>query len=139
MTTSITLGRKVNVHAVVTDKFKKKLHAELKNAWKVAKSELRDCEKKFDSLIKMLQKNGAESTSNTIKADQENEIKKLRDMIKDFENKIETINSLEIDSLFPHGSLESYVAVAPGDDLYKIMTSANIIIKDGIIQAIEDD
>lgn len=133
------LQKTVTIKVIVTEDFKKYLQAELQNAIKKMDLQMQRMEEQGKKLVANLKKQGEEKTKKQISAivQQLNMDKQQQSIARaDLEKKIEEANNLKVDSEFVQGTVNGFVDVKEGDNLYQKIGKSELIIKDGIIQKI---
>ncbi len=132
----IELKRVVMVKAIVTEAFKENLVRELERATKNVEMQASQMEAQSKSYLEDLKKKGLMQKAATFKHQLDEERARQAASKSDLMLKIEEAKRLEIGSEFVQGPLEGPVKVSVGDNLYKKVGGAEIIVKDGIIQEI---
>jgi len=133
------LQKTVTIKVIVTEEFKKYLQAELQNAIKKMDMQMQRMEEQGKKLVANLKKQGEEKTKKQISAivQQLNMDKQQQTIARtDLEKKIEEAKNLKLDSEFIQGTVNGFVEVNEGDNLYQKIGKSELIIKDGIIQKI---
>ena len=120
MKTKLTLKRVVMIKAIVTVAFKENLKAELMRAVGAA-------EKQLEQLQAMAEVNPLGVAA---------EVQRLNATVADLKQKHDEANALVLETEFVQGPLEGPVEVAIGDNLYKKVGGAEILVRDGIIAEI---
>ena len=133
---SVELKRVVMVKAIVTEAFKKNLTKELERAIGNLENQASQITTRGKSYLDELKKKGLMQKAAAFKHQVEEERNKQAAAKSDLMMKIEEAKKLELGSEFVQGPLEGPVDVAVGDNLYKKVGGAEIIVKDGIIQEI---
>jgi hypothetical protein len=133
---SVELKRVVMVKAIVTEQFKDNLIKELDRAIKNIEAQQGQMEAQSKNYIEDLKKKGLMQKAVTFKNQLEEEKSRQSAAKSDLLLKIEEAKRLTVGSEFVQGPLEGPVNVAVGDNLYKKVGGAEIIVKDGIIQEI---
>ena len=133
---SIELKRVVMVKAVVTESFRDNLAQELDRAAKRIDTQLQQMEFQAKKHAEGLKKKGLAQQLSAFKQQYEQEKAKQLAAKADLLSKIEQAQALELGSLFVQGPIEGPVTVSAGDNLYKKVGGAEIIVKDGVIQEI---
>lgn len=129
------IARKVLLKVVITDDFKKRYAAQLKGLQSEVKVELekiKTTEQQFLLKVNNMDYNYVMQVREQLereKATRENTLKELDDRMKE-------MDSMTIDSVFPQGTLDSFIDVKVGDNLEDKLGKAEIVIKDGVIQSI---
>jgi hypothetical protein len=133
---SIELKRVVMVKAIVTENFKANLIKELERAVSNVENQAAQMTARSKGYYDNLKKKGLNQKAAAFKHQVEEEKNKQAAAKSDLLMKIEDAKNLQIGTEFVQGPLEGPVEVAPGDNLYKKVGGAEIIVKDGIIQEI---
>lgn len=129
------IARKVLLKVVITDDFKKRYAAQLKGLQSEVKVELekiKTTEQQFLLKVNNMDYNYVMQVREQLereKATRENTLKELDDRMKE-------MDSMVIDSVFPQGTLDSFIDVKVDDNLEDKLGKAEIVIKDGVIQSI---
>ena len=134
--TVIELKRVVMVKAIVTDGFKANLDKELSRAIKNIETQEKQIEFQSKPHIEDLKKKGLMQQLNSLLRQLDEEKAKMGAAKADLNNKIVEAKKLKMGSEFVQGPLEGPVNVKVGDNLYKRIGAAEIIVKDGVIQEI---
>jgi len=135
----LTLQRTVVIKVIVTEEFKKYLIAELERAIKNLDNQLNTLETQGKQLMESLKKQG-EKTLKQVSAiaQQINMDRHQEDLAKEeLVRKIEEAKKLKIGSEFVQGTVNGWVTIKKGDNLYKKLGASEVIIKDGVIQEIK--
>ena len=133
---SIELKRVVMVKAIVTEAFKQNLVKELERAVGNIDSQVTQLTERSKAYLENLKKKGLMQKAAAFKHQMEEEKAKQTAAKADLTMKIEDAKKLQIGTEFVQGPLEGPVDVTIGDNLYKKVGGAEIIVKDGIIQEI---
>jgi hypothetical protein len=132
----IELKRVVMVKAIVTEAFKENLANELRRAVKNIEQQISNIEVQAKKQIELLVKKGLKQKASLMKHQAEDERTRQMAARADLLMKIEEAKKLVVGSEFVQGPLEGPVDVKVGDNLYKKIGGAEILVKDGIIQEI---
>lgn len=132
----VELKRVVMVKAIVTQAFKDNLVRELDRATKNMDDQMARMESQSKIYLEDLKKKGLMQKAAGIRSQLENERARQAQAKSDLTMKIQEAKGLTIGSEFVQGPLEGPVEVSVGDNLYKKVGGAEIIVKDGIIQDI---
>lgn len=135
---SIELKRVVMVKAIVTEAFKQNLINELERAVKNIENQMTQVETQSKNYLEDLKKKGLMQKAAAFKHQLEEERARQAAAKSDLMMKIEEAKRLQLGSEFVQGPLEGPVVVSVGDNLYKKVGGAEIIVKDGIIQEIRE-
>ncbi|KAF0134530.1 MAG: hypothetical protein FD145_548 [Candidatus Saganbacteria bacterium] len=134
----IELKRVVMVKAIVTEAFKENLVKELDRAIKNIDSQSSQIDLHAKAYIEDLKKKGLMQKAAASKHQMDDEKARMTASKSDLILKTEEAKRLEIGSEFVQGPLEGPVKVGIGDNLYKKVGGAEILVKDGIIQEIRN-
>ena len=131
----LTLKRTVTIKVVVTDRFKEYLHFELNQSMSQAKERLRMIDDQLNQIVSL---NDAKDDSKRSAATQlDSEKVQLQVSINELEGRRSEIDSLELGSHFTQGTVDGFVNVSVGDNLYEKLGGMEILAKDGVVQKIE--
>ncbi len=133
---AIELKRVVMVKAIVTEAFKQNLVKELERAVANIDAQTAQMDERSRSYLENLKKKGMMQKAAAFKHQMEEERSRQAAAKSDLTMKIEDAKKLQLGSEFVQGPLEGPVDVSIGDNLYKKVGGAEIIVKDGIIQEI---
>ena len=122
----ITVKRNVAVRAVVTEQFKDFLKLELKENVRMAKLRIEEIDKQMMQGDKV----------STLIPQLLSERQQLQFTLEHEDQQRVGIEQLENGSLFNQGSVEGFVTVSEGDNLYEKIGGMEVIVKDGVIQKI---
>jgi len=136
MAEEIELKRVVMVKAIVTDAFKDNLVRELERAVKNMEAQENQMEMQSTNYMEDLKKKGLMQKAAAFKHQLEDERARQAAAKTDLTMKIEEAKRLVLNTEFVQGPLEGPVKVGLGDNLYKKVGGAEIIVKDGVIQEI---
>ena len=117
---SISVRHQISIQVIVTEDFKKGFILELsENIGRISEQ------------IKMLESQGDQSKV------MELDIQRQKALIADMNQRIDTVKSLKIGELYHQGNVEGVADISVGDHLYKRISAASIILKDGVVQEIQ--
>jgi hypothetical protein len=133
---SVELKRVVMVKAMVTQAFKDNLVKELERAISNLDSQANQMTERSKAYFEDLKKKGLMQKAAAFKQQLEEERGRQAAAKSDLMMKIEEAKKLQLGSEFVQGPLEGPVTVSVGDNLYKKVGGAEIIVKDGVIQEI---
>ncbi|MFA4966862.1 MAG: YlqD family protein [Candidatus Margulisiibacteriota bacterium] len=136
MAEDLELKRVVMVKAIVTEAFKDNLIKELERAIKNIDGQSAQMDMQSKAYLEDLKKKGLMQKAAAFKHQLDEERSRQAASKSDLIMKIEEAKRLEIGSEFVQGPLEGPVKVSVGDNLYKKVGGAEVIVKDGIIQEI---
>lgn len=132
----LELKRVVMVKAIVTPAFKENLVKELERAVRNLDLETQRIEEQSKQYMQNLKSKGLDKQLVAFRRQLQEERARQAAAKNDLLNKIEQANGLTLNTEFIQGPLEGPVNVAIGDNLYKKVGGAEIIVKDGVIQEI---
>lgn len=133
---SVELKRIVMVKAIVTEAFKQNLVKELERAVANLDTQATQMEMQSKTYLEDLKKKGLMQKAAAFKHQLDDERSRQAAAKSDLTMKIEEAKRLQLGTEFVQGPLEGPVHVSIGDNLYKKVGGAEIIVKDGIIQEI---
>ena len=134
----IELKRVVMVKAVVTEAFKDNLIKELERAIKNLDTQAQQMDFQAKTYMEDLKKKGMVSQMTAFKHQLDEEKGRQAAARADLQAKIEEAKKLVLNTEFIQGPLEGPVNVKAGDNLYKKIGAAEILVKDGVIQEIRN-
>ena len=135
---SIELKRVVMVKAIVTEAFKDNLIKELERAIKNLDAQAQQMDFQAKSYMEDLKKKGMISQMTAFKHQLEEEKGRQAAAKADLQSKIEEAKKLVLNTEFIQGPLEGPTVVKTGDNLYKKIGAAEILVKDGVIQELRN-
>ena len=137
----VTLQRTVTIKVIVTEDFKKYLTAELERAIKNLDNQVANLETQGKALIENLKKQGDKTQKQVSAIAQQINLDKQQESLAkdDLKKKIEQAKALKLGSEFVQGTINGFVKVKKGDNLYKKLGAMEIIIKDGVIQEVKGE
>ena len=135
---AIELKRVVMVKAVVTQAFKDNLMKELDRAIKNLDMQGQQMDFQSKTYMEDLKKKGMISQMTAFKHQLEEEKGRQAAAKADLQAKIEEAKKLVLNTEFIQGPLEGPVTVKMGDNLYKKIGAAEILVKDGVVQEIRN-
>ncbi len=132
------LKQNVVVKVVVTEKFKEDFKKDLQRQLENAESKARDLKSSMARVV--IESAGIQNASyvETLKARIEEEKMLQEALASQLRDKLKEIDELPIGSVYPYVVLEGFVDVQVGDDLFKKISSQEVIIKDGIVTEIKE-
>jgi len=140
---TIKVKRPVKVKTVVTDSFKQQAKEELNKEIRLIDNQIMQLELQSKQIQDQV--SGAASAFygehdlEQIQQAMEEITRKLQQMgelKQELQFQGDNIDHLTLDNVIVTGSLENYVELKPGENLYEKFKDAEIIIKDGVIQEI---
>ncbi len=124
--------------AIVTEAFKDNLVKELERAIKNLDSQGQQMDFQSKAYLEDLKKKGMISQMTAFKHQLDEEKGRQAAARSDLQMKVEESKKLVLNTEFIQGPLEGPVHVKMGDNLYKKIGAAEIIVKDGVIQDIRN-
>jgi len=134
----IELKRVVMVKAIVTEAFKDNLVKELERAIKNLDTQAQQMDLQAKSYMEDLKKKGMMSQMTAFKHQLDEEKGRQAAARADLLAKVEEAKKLVLNTEFIQGPLEGPITVKAGDNLYKKIGAAEILVKDGIVQDIRN-
>ncbi len=143
-TKSIRVKRPIKIKTVVTDQFKQQAQEELSKEIHLLDSQIMQLELQS----KQIQDQASEFSSlygdhsiEQIQQALEDIARRLQQMAElktEMVSQKESISHLGLNNVIITGSLENYVELKTGENIYDKFREAEILVKDGIIQEIKD-
>jgi Rad3-related DNA helicase len=141
MTKSITVKRPVTIKTIVTQEFKQQALEELNKEIQLLENQILQLE---------LQNKQIQDQFKAFTSFNEDGLKEIQDAIEDISNRLgqmnllkqqlkdhkDQINHVTLDNIVITGSLENYVELKIGENIYEKFKEAEILVKNGIIQEI---
>jgi hypothetical protein len=137
-TRELELKRVVMVKAIVTEAFKDNLMKELERAVKNLDAQAQQMDFQAKNYMEDMKKKGMVSQMTAFKHQLDEEKGRQTAAKADLNAKIEEAKKLVLNTEFVQGPLEGPIKVKVGDNLYKKIGAAEIIVKDGVIQDIRN-
>ena len=134
----IELKRVVMVKAIVTEPFKQNLVKELERAATNIESQISQMEERGKNYLEDLKKKGLMQKAAAFRHQIDDEKSRQSAARTDLLLKIEEAKTLQLGTEFVQGPLEGPVTVKMGENLYKKVGGAEVVVKDGIIQEIRE-
>jgi len=132
----IRIKRLITVKAIVTENFKKALLSELKKTKENLNIQIMQIESEARMYLDQLKQSGDLMRAQMIEGQLGETKERYTQGIEELNAKIQEAERLVYGTLYPQGQLEGEVEVALGEDLYKKIAGAEIIVKDGLIEKI---
>lgn len=142
MMNSIKVKRPVTIKTVVTDSFKKQAVDEINKEVHLLDSQIMQLELQNkqiqDQAAGYSASYGGEGTDQIQKAISEisARLQQMTMLKQELQSQKDSIGHLALDNVIVTGSLENYVELQLGENIYEKFKDAEIIIRDGIIQEI---
>ena len=135
---TLELKRIVMVKAVVTEAFKENLMRELERAIRNLDAQAMQMDNQSKAYLEDLKKKGMMQQMTAFKTQLANEKTRVTAQKNDMMAKIEEAKRLVLGTEFVQGPLEGPVNVKVGDNLYKKVGAAELLVKDGVIMEIRN-
>lgn len=132
----IKIKRLITVKAIVTENFKNALLQELRRAKENINIQMMQIESETRVYLEQLKKSGELVRAQMLEGELAEAKERYTQEIEELNRKIMEAERLVYGTLYPQGQLEGEVEVCLGDDLYKKIAGAEIIVKDGIVEKI---
>ena len=135
---NIQVKRTITVKVIVTEQFKNYLVEELTNAIRNLDNQLVQLESQGTKLLDSLKLAGDKAQKQMEQVKQQMELDKQQQKLakEDLLKKIKEAKLLALNTEFNQGTLDSWVEIQKGDNLYEKLGATEIIVKDGVIQDI---
>lgn len=139
---SIKVKRPIKIKTVVTDKFKEQAQEELNKEIHLLDSQIMQLEmqnKQIQDQVSEFTGIYGESNIEQIQEalkDISQKLLQMGDLKKELVSQKESISHIGLNNIIITGSLDNYVELKKGENIYDKFHEAEIIIKDGIIQKI---
>lgn len=135
---TVELKRIVMVKAVVTEAFKENLMRELERAVRNLDAQALQMENQSKTYLEDLKKKGMMQQMTAFKTQLANEKTRISAQKNDMLAKMEEAKRLVLGTEFVQGPLEGPVNVKVGDNLYRKVGAAELLVKDGVIMEIRN-
>ncbi len=133
---TVTLRRTVTIKAVVTDDFRAYLSFECDQATANLQRELGAVDAQYKARYESLKTQHLIKELADLDTQYAQEKARIQGMMREWQLRKEQSAQLQTGSLFAQGTVDGYVNVKQGDNLYQKLGAMEIIVKDGIIQEI---
>jgi len=134
---SIKLKRPVAVKAIVTEKFKTEATKEIQQALQNFDLGLQQLEFQGKRAMTDLDKNPDIPNKDQARQNLQGQIEQQRAQINsqkaELLQRLNMISQLEMDSEFLQATLDNFVEVKIGDNLYEKLSNTEVIVKDGVV------
>ena len=134
---SFRVIRKVLVRSVVNDKLKELLSSEIEG-------NLGNLEREYEKLQQQRQQYLGQCKERDVKPDYDImkkiaiEEEKYKSSREQFNSRLNEVKSMEQWSEYVHGTVDSPVDVAIGDNWHQIMTGIEVLLEDGIVREVRE-
>lgn len=134
---ALTLKRSVTIKAIVTEDFKKYLTYEIQQSINSAQGRMTSIEEEVKRKLESLQsQSGAEAHVQSVNGQLQQEQGQFQRTMTELSRRMEQVKNLELGQMFVQGTVDGWVQVKEGDNLYQKLGGMEIVIKDGIVQEI---
>lgn len=134
---SIQLKRPVAVKAIVTEKFKTEATKEIQQALQNFDLALQQLEFQGKRALTDLEKNPEVQNKDQARQNVQGQIEQQRGQINqqkaELLQRLNMISQLEMDSEFLQATVDNYVDIKVGDNLYEKLSNTEVIVKDGVV------
>jgi len=131
---SISLKRPVAIKAIVTETFKANASNEIQQGLQQLDLGLQQLEFQGKRAIADLEKKPpAPGEMDNLRAGIEQERQRILMQKNDFLQRLNMISQLELNSEFLQATVENYVEIKEGDNLYDKLSNTEVILKDGVV------
>ena len=135
----LQVKQNVVVKVIVTEQFKTEYRKELSRQLGSAENKAKELK---SSLARVIIENagvGNSSYLDSLKARIEEERMLQEAVASELRDRIKEVDALTVDSVYPYTILEGLAEIKEGDNLFRKISAAEVIIKDGIVVSIKND
>jgi len=139
---AISLKRQVSIKAIVTETFKTNASNEIQQSLQQMDLNLQQLEFQAKRAISELEKRNPPASPdelNSLRMQVEQERQRILGGKNELLQRLNMISQLEMNSEFLQGTLDNYVEIKIGDNLYDKMSNAEVILKDGVVVEIRGE
>lgn len=129
---TVTLKRAVTIKAIVTDKFKEYIRFEMNEAIRNTKSRM----EQLQNAAKFATSNPGSKDNALLSQQMDAEKFHLEGSLKDLDARLKQVDTLKDGTEFMQGTIDGFVTISEGDNLYEKLGGMEIVVKDGIVQKI---
>lgn len=134
---SIKLKRPVAVKAIVTEKFKSEATKEIQQALQNFDLALQQLEFQGKRALTDVDKNAEIQNKDQARQNLQGQIEQQRAQINgqkaELLQRLNMISQLEMNSEFMQATVDNYVDIKVGDNLYEKLSNTEVIVKDGVV------
>ena len=131
---SISLKRQVAIKAIVTEVFKNNASIEIQQQLQQLDLNMQQLEFQAKRAISDLEKQKpAPGQVENLKEQIDQERQRLAMGKNELLQRLNAISQLELNSEFVQGTLDNYVTVNVGDNLYDKLSNTEIVLRDGVV------
>lgn len=136
MGNSIKVKRPVTIKTIVTEDFKRQMADEINKELHLLDSQIMQLELQNKQVQDQASVYGAESHVQQALTEITNRLQQISILKQELHSQKESIHHLALNNTIVTGSLENYVELKIGENLYDKFRTAEIIVRDGVIQDI---
>jgi hypothetical protein len=139
---TITVKRPVTIKTVVTDEFKNQVNEEVAKEIHLIDSQIMQLELQSKQIQDQIESYGAsygEEGTGQIEnalAEINSRLKQMGALKQELQMQKESVSHLALENVVVTGSLENYVELSIGENIYEKFKEAEILVRNGIIQEI---
>jgi len=133
----VLIARKVALKVIVTDDFKKRYVSQLNSLSAEVKVELEKIKTTEAQLMLKVQTMDYNYVMQ-VREQLEREKATREATLKEIESRTAEMQGMAEGTIFPQGTLDSLVEIKPGDDLESKLSKAEIVIKDNVVQSVNE-
>lgn len=140
---TITIKRSISVRAVVTPRWKEDAERELTNALANSDSQLAQLEREGQQVVDEIRRQSLNPLDPRVQdqvASVQQQVSAKRAELEEQKRQIleqqRQVRDLEMEQVVEQGQMESFIEVQVGDNLLEKL-QASVLVRDGVIQAIE--
>jgi hypothetical protein len=141
---SIKVKRPVKVKTIVTDKFKQQAQEELSKEIHLLDVQIMQLELQNRQIHEQISEftgsfgNQHPEHIQQALAEISGKLQQMSELKNELISQRESISHIALNNIIVTGSLENYVELRPGENIYDKFKEAEILVKDGIIQSIRE-
>jgi len=132
---SVTVKRAISVVAIVTEKFKEEVEAELKEAAETTQQRIDQMEFRSRRVLADLQRSDL-TQAMAARRQFESEKHRQEAIRQELLREAEEVAKLDLGAEYPRGTVEGLVELREGDDLAEKLAGCQIVVKDGAVVGI---
>jgi uncharacterized coiled-coil DUF342 family protein len=138
---AMLIKRSITIKTLVTDEFRTKAKQELSQETQMMASQLDELETQFQQTLRQLEEAARQGHNVARQMDQlHQEVHQRRAQLQalgqELDSQLKNLDTMSNGGYITTGQLENFVELKVGDDIYKKMRSAELLVKDGIVTAI---
>jgi hypothetical protein len=133
---TLTLKRIVTIKVIVTEQFKNYLTSELERTIRNLQIQMQQVDAYSTQYVTDLESKNMTQQVTTFKQQLAAEKQRQELSVQEIQKRIEEARKLPLNSEFIQGTVDGFVQVKKGDNLYEKLGAMEITIKDGVVQHI---